>query len=228
MIHYFGFPTPNGRKVSVALEVLELPYERHFIDIRRNDQFAPEFLRLSPNNKIPAIIDTDGPGGQPIGLFESAAILLYLAEKTGRLLPTDARERLEVFEWMCFQVGHIGPMLGQKNHFAEYASEKIPYAIERYTNETKRLFGVVEQRLAGRDWLAGSAFSVADILNFGWLRGDSVRTDHADAWPNLARWVARVAEQPGVERGWQVLVPEVEQKAPFTEETRAALRLIDG
>lgn len=226
MIHYFGFPTPNGRKVSVALEELGLPYERHFIDIRRNDQFTPEFLGLSPNNKIPAIIDTDGPGGAPIGLFESGAILLYLAQKAGRLIPEDPRERLEVFEWLFFQVGHIGPMFGQLNHFKDYAPEQIPYAIERYTKEAERLLGVLETHLEGRDWLAGREYSVADIMSFCWLRNNGLRQEREQTWPNVARWVARIAARPGVERGWEVLSPEVAAKAPLSEETLAALRLI--
>ena len=208
MIDLYSFPTPNGKKVSVALEELELPYRAHLINIEKGEQFAPDFLAISPNNKIPAIVDQDGPGGGPMSLFESGAILLYLAEKTGRLLPATPRERHEVVAWLMFQMGGVGPMFGQVSHFTRFAPEKIPYGIERYTSEAERLLGVMDRRLDGREWLAGGAYSVADIASYCWVAAHAVRTSHAERWPHVAGWVDRIAARPGVQRGWQVLTAE--------------------
>ena len=167
MIDLYTWPTPNGHKIHIMLEELELPYNVIPIDIGAGDQFKPEFLAISPNNKMPAIIDQDGPGGTPYSMFESGAILIYLAEKTGRFMPSETRARFEVLQWIMFQMGHIGPMLGQNHHFRRYAPEKIPYAIERYTNEAARLYGVLNKRLEGREYLVGD-YSIADIANYPW------------------------------------------------------------
>ena len=165
MIEVYSWATPNGHKVHIMLEECGLPYRAHAIDIGAGDQFTPEFLAISPNNKIPAIVDPDGPDGKPISLFESGAILLYLAAKTGRFLPADVRGKYEVLQWLMFQMGGVGPMLGQAHHFRIYAPEKIPYAIDRYTNEAKRLYGVMNKRLAKSRYIGGTEYSIADIAD---------------------------------------------------------------
>jgi GSH-dependent disulfide-bond oxidoreductase len=169
MIDVYFWPTPNGHKVTVALEELELPYNVIPINIGKGDQFKSEFLKISPNNKMPAIVDSDGPGGKPISIFESGTILIYLAEKTGRLMPTDARGRYKVLEWLMFQMASVGPMLGQVHHFRRYAPEQIQYAIDRYTNEAKRIYGVIDKRVGDVLYLAGE-YSIADIATYPWLR----------------------------------------------------------
>src|SRR5690348_16329949 len=169
-IELHTYNTPNGRKISVALEEMGLPYNVHVVDNTKDQQFDPAFLRISPNNKIPAIVDPEGPDGRPISLFESGAILLYLAGKTGRFLPQGAREKYEVLQWLMFQMGGVGPMLGQAHHFRIYAPEKIQYAVDRYTNEARRLYGVIDKRLADSEWLGGAEYSIADIATFPWLR----------------------------------------------------------
>ena len=205
MIEVYSWATPNGHKVHIMLEECGLPYRAIPVDIGAGDQFRPEFLAISPNNKIPAIVDPDGPDGRPISLFESGAILLYLAAKTGRFLPTDIRARYRVLEWLMFQMGSIGPMLGQAHHFRLYAPEKIPYAIERYSNEARRIYGVLDKRLQGREWVASDDYSIADIAIFPWLRSwQNQGIDWAD-FPHLKRWFDRVAARPAVQRGVEVL-----------------------
>ena len=205
MIELHTWSTPNGRKVSIMLEEVGLPYSVHPVNIGKDEQFRPEFLAISPNNKIPAIVDPDGPDGQPISLFESGAILLYLAAKTGRFLPADARARWRVLEWLMFQMGSVGPMLGQTHHFRLYAPEKLPYAIERYSNEARRIYGVLDKRLTGREWVASDDYSIADIAIFPWLRSwQNQGIDWAD-FPHLKRWFDRVAARPAVQRGVEVL-----------------------
>jgi len=205
MIEVYSWATPNGHKVHVMLEECGLEYRAIPVNIGAGDQFAPEFLAISPNNKIPAIVDPDGPDGRPISLFESGAILLYLAAKTGRFLPTDIRARYRVLEWLMFQMGSIGPMLGQAHHFRLYAPEKIPYAIERYSNEARRIYGVLDKRLEGREWVASDDYSIADIAIFPWLRSwQNQGIDWAD-FPHLKRWFDRVAARPAVQRGVEVL-----------------------
>jgi GST-like protein len=205
MIEVYSWATPNGHKVHVMLEECGLEYRAIPVNIGAGEQFAPEFLAISPNNKIPAIVDPDGPGGQPISLFESGAILLYLATKTGRFLPDDVRERYRVLEWLMFQMGTVGPMLGQTHHFRLYAPERIPYAIDRYSNEAKRIYGVLDTRLHGRDWVASDDYSIADIAIFPWLRSwQNQGIDWAD-FPHLKRWFDRVAARPAVQRGVEVL-----------------------
>ena len=205
MIEVYSWATPNGHKVHVMLEECGLEYRAIPVNIGAGDQFAPEFLAISPNNKIPAIVDPDGPDGQPISLFESGAILLYLAAKTGRFLPTDLRARWRVLEWLMFQMGSVGPMLGQTHHFRLYAPEKLPYAIARYSNEAKRIYGVLDKRLDGREWVASDDYSIADIAIFPWLRSwQNQGIDWAD-FPHLKRWFDRVAARPAVQRGVEVL-----------------------
>ena len=205
MIEVYSWATPNGHKVHVMLEECGLEYRAIPVNIGAGDQFAPEFLAISPNNKIPAIVDPDGPDGQPISLFESGAILLSLAAKTGRFLPTDLRARYRVLEWLMFQMGSVGPMLGQTHHFRLYAPEKLPYAIARYSNEAKRIYGVLDKRLDGREWVASDDYSIADIAIFPWLRSwQNQGIDWAD-FPHLKRWFDRVAARPAVQRGVEVL-----------------------
>ncbi|THF62846.1 glutathione S-transferase family protein [Pseudothauera nasutitermitis] len=204
MIDLYTWGTPNGRKISIALEELALEYRVHTVDITRDEQFAPDFLAISPNNKIPAIIDQDGPGGAPVALFESGAILIYLAEKTGRLLPADPRGRLEALQWLMMQMGSVGPMLGQAHHFRRFAPEQIPYAIERYTNETRRIYGVLDRRLAGHEWLAGGAYSIADIATFPWISRHEWQGVELDDFPAVRRWYDAIAARPAVARGMEV------------------------
>ena len=206
MIDLYTWSTPNGRKVSIMLEELGLPYNTHAIDIGKGDQFQPEFVAVSPNSKIPAIVDNEGPEGAPYSLFESGAILLYLAEKTGRLLPTRTTGRFDVMQWLMFQMGGVGPMFGQAHHFLRAAPEPVPYAIARYSKETRRLYGVLDQRLAGRDWLAAD-YSVADIATFPWVaRHDWHKVELAD-FPNVKRWFDAIGERPAVQRGMKVPAP---------------------
>ena len=206
MIDVHTWPTPNGHKVHIMLEECALPYRVHAVDIGKGEQFAPDFLAISPNNKIPAIVDPDGPDGQPISVFESGAILLYLAGKTGKLLPTDVRGRYEVLQWLMFQMGGVGPMLGQAHHFRIYAPEQIGYAVERYTNEARRLYGVMDRRIEHTSaWIAGADYSIADIAIYPWLRSwQNQGIDWAD-YPALKGWFDRVDARPAVQRGVQVL-----------------------
>ena len=217
MIDLYTWPTPNGHKVHIALEELGLDYRVQPINIGQGDQFGEAFLKISPNNKIPAIVDHDGPGGDAVSLFESGAILLYLAEKTGELLPTDSRARLETLEWLMFQMGGLGPMLGQAHHFRQYAPESIDYAIDRYTNEAARLYGVLDRRLADRAWLAGGMYTIADIACFPWIRPYENQGQSLGEYPHLKRWFDAIAERPAVERGVAVLAdarpPQLDDKA---------------
>jgi GST-like protein len=204
-IDVFSWPTPNGHKVHIMLEECGLPYRAHPINIGKGDQFAPEFLAISPNNKIPAITDPDGPDGKPISLFESGAILVYLAGKTGQFLPQGDRERYDVLQWLMFQMGGVGPMLGQAHHFRMYAPEKLPYAIDRYTNEAKRLYGVIDKQLAKNRFIAGKSYSIADIAIFPWLRSWQNQGIVLDDYPHLKKWFDGIAERPAVQRGVKVL-----------------------
>jgi GST-like protein len=199
IVLYF-WSTPNGFKVSIMLEELGVPYRVKFIDINKGEQFAPEFLLSSPNNRIPAIIDPDGPDGQPISIFESGAILQYLGRKFGAFYPSSERAKADVDQWLFWQVGGLGPMAGQCNHFRLYAKEKIPYAIERYTKEVERLFGVMEKRLADRPYLA-DAYSIADMASFPWARTWQTLAQDIRQFPNVERWLERIASRPAVERG---------------------------
>ncbi len=206
MIDVHSWPTPNGHKVHIMLEECGLPWRAHPVNIGRGDQFEPDFLAISPNNKIPAIVDPDGPDGAPISVFESGAILLYLAEKTGRFLPADARGRYAVMQWLMFQMGGVGPMLGQAHHFRIYAPEPIAYGIERYTNEARRLYGVMDRQIERTGaHMAGADYSVADIAIYPWLRSwQNQGIDWAD-YPALKAWFDRIGERPAVQRGMQVM-----------------------
>ncbi len=209
MIKVYSWPTPNGHKVHVMLEEcgfrLGRDWEAIPINIGKGDQFTPEFLAISPNNKIPALVDPDGPGGKPIALFESGAILLYLASKTGKFLPKSDRAKYEVLQWLMFQMGGVGPMLGQTHHFRIYAPEKVEYAINRYTNEAKRLYGVMDTRLATSKFIGGNQYSIADIAIYPWLRSwENQGIDWAD-FPKLKAWFDQIDARPAVQRGVQVL-----------------------
>ena len=217
-LHYW--PTPNGWKITIALEEMALPYRVVPVNIGRGDQFKPEFLAISPNNRMPAIVDDDPPGGgAPLSVFESGAILLYLAEKTGRFAPADLRGRVAVHEWLMWQMGGLGPMMGQANHFAHYAPEKIPYAIERYRKETARLLGVMERALEGRDHLAGD-YSVADMAAYPWARSHARLDVGLEGLPRVAAWLERVGARPAVQAGLRV---GKELGAPLDDEARRVL-----
>lgn len=205
MIDLYTWGTPNGRKVSVMLEELGLPYTVHAVDIRNDAQFAPAFLAVNPNGKIPAIVDSDGPNGKPISVFESGAILIYLAEKTGsKLLPAEPRARAAVMSWLMFQMAGVGPMCGQAHHFLHFAPEKVPYGVARYTQEARRLYGVMDKRLGEAAFLAGDAYSIADIATFPWVaRHEFHEIDLAD-FPNVRRWHDALAARPPVARGMAV------------------------
>ena len=219
MIELWSWPTPNGQKVHIALEELALPYRTIAVDIMAGDQFKPEFLDITPNHRIPAIVDPDGPGGR-IELFESGAILIYLAEKAGRLVPTNPASRYLCLQWLMFQMGGVGPMFGQWNHFATYAPEEIPYAIDRYGKEVRRLYGVREKRLAAAEYLAGDQISIADIATFPWARGPEKRNIDFAEFPNVARWHDAIAARPAVERGLALLA-ERRRQGPLDEQARS-------
>lgn len=203
-IDLYYWPTPNGWKISIMLEEVGLPYNIVPVNIGAGDQFEDEFLRISPNNKMPAMVDSDGPDGEPISLFESGAILIYLAEKTGQFLPREPRERYRTLQWLMFQMGHVGPMLGQAHHFRGYASEKIPYAIDRYTNEAARLYGVMDRRLAETEYFVGDEYTIADVAIYPWLISHEKQGQSMDDFPNLKRWFETVAARPAVRRGREV------------------------
>ncbi len=204
MIDLYTWGTPNGRKVSIMLEECGLPYRTHAINIGKNDQFTPEFVAINPNSKIPAIVDSAGPDGKPISLFESGAILLYLAGKTGKFLPSSARGKYEALQWLMFQMGGVGPMIGQAHHFLRAAPEKVPYGIERYSKETRRLYGVLNRRLAGAAFLAAGKYGIADIATFPWIaRHEWHQVDLAE-FPNVKRWYDAVGARPAVVRGMAV------------------------
>jgi len=219
MIDVHSWATPNGHKVHIMLEEcgqqLGRDWQVHAVNIGAGDQFKPDFLAISPNNKIPALVDANGPGGQPLCLFESGAILVYLASKFDRFLPKTDRERFKVLEWLMFQMGGVGPMLGQAHHFRLYAPEKLEYAINRYTNEAKRLYGVMDRQLAGQEWIAGNEYTIADIAIFPWLRSwQNQGIDWAD-FPNLKVWFDRIAARPAVQRGVAVLA---DARKPLTDD----------
>ncbi len=215
MIDLYSAATPNGQKIHIMLEEVGLPYRVTWVSISKGEQFEPGFLDISPNNKIPAIVDHDGPDAEPISVFESGAILLYLAEKTGRFLPSAPRARLEVLQWLFWQMGGFGPMLGQAHHFNAYAPERIRYAMDRYTNEAGRLYGVLDRRLAGGDYVAGD-YSIADMAIFPWCRLYKRQGLRIEDFPNVKRWFDVIAARPAVAEG----MAQLEDKAgEFTEES---------
>ena len=210
MIDAYSWATPNGHKIHIMLEETGLEYRVHGINIRSGDQFKPEFLKISPNNRIPAIVDHSGPGGKPISLFESGAILLYLASKTGAFLPADMHERWSCLQWLMWQMGGIGPMFGQANHFRRYAKEKIRYAVDRYTNESNRLVNILDKRLAESSYVACDEYSIADIAIFPWMRKPENRGVDMNQYPNAKRWFDDINARPAVQRGLQVLASQHE------------------
>ena len=215
MIDVYSWATPNGHKVHIMLEECALPYRVHAVNIGAGDQFQPAFLAISPNNKIPALVDDEGPGGRPISLFESGAILIYLAEKTGRLLPSEPAARYRALQWLMFQMGGLGPMLGQAHHFRLYAPEKLDYAIARYTNEARRLYGVMDTQLGKTPWLAGDDYTIADVAAFPWTRSWKNQGVALDDFPHVKRWHEAIAARPAVQRGVEVLTA---QRQPLTDD----------
>jgi GST-like protein len=204
MIDLYYWPTPNGWKISIALEEMELPYTVKYVNIGRGEQFAPEYLEISPNNRMPAIVDNaPADGGAPLAIFESGAILLYLAEKSGRFLPRDLRGRYEVTQWIMWQMGGLGPMSGQAGHFRLYAPEQVPYAIDRYTDEVSRLYGVLDRRLAGREYVCGE-YSIADMACWPWILPHKRQGQHIEEFPNLLRWYEQLKMRPALRRGYDV------------------------
>jgi GSH-dependent disulfide-bond oxidoreductase len=221
MLHLHYWPTPNGHKITLFLEETGVPYELHPVNIGKGEQFRPEFLRISPNNRMPALLD-DAPagGGAPLSVFESGAILLYLAEKTGRFLPPDLRGRYEVLQWLFWQVGGLGPMAGQNHHFSGYAPEKIPYAIDRYVRETSRLYAVLDRRLAGRDYIAGE-YSIADMAAYPWIVPYERQGQDLAQFPDLQRWFERIAQRPATRSAYALA--ERFRAEPPDEERRKIL-----
>ncbi|WP_068313852.1 glutathione binding-like protein [Polycladidibacter hongkongensis] len=216
-IELYYWPTPNGYKISILLEELGVPYELKLINIATGEQFEPDFLKIAPNNRMPAIVDPEGPEGEPISVFESGAIMQYLGRKFGKFYPTDERARVEVEEWLMWQMGGFGPMLGQNHHFRIYAPEKIEYAMQRYLNETHRLYGVLDRRLEGRTYVAGDAYSIADMAILGWSRGWEAQGMQAGEFKNVEAWRERLLARPAVQRGLEVGAEEREKVTLATD-----------
>jgi GST-like protein len=221
MIDLYAWPTPNAYKISIMMEEVGIPYQAIPINIGQGDQFKPDFLKISPNNKMPAIVDPEGPGGEPFSLFESGAILMYLADKSGQLLPTEMGSRYRVIEWLMFQMGGVGPMLGQANHFRQYAPEQVPYAINRYTNEASRLYGVLDRRLSEVEYLAGD-YSIADIATFPWLRGYANQGQDLNDYPQVKRWFEAIDQRPAVQKGLE-LMAEFRRTGPMDDKAKQIL-----
>lgn len=217
MIDLYFWPTPNGYKITMMLEELGLEYKVVPVNIGKGDQFRPEFLKISPNNKMPAMTDSDGPGGKPISIFESGAILIYLAEKHGRFMPAEPRGRYNVIEWLMFQMGTVGPMLGQAHHFRRYAPEKLQYAIDRYTNEASRIYNVLDRRLAEGEYLAGD-YSIADMAVYPWLVPHTMQGQNLDEYSNLKRWYDAIRSRPATQRGFAVMADVVERMRAQAQE----------
>jgi GSH-dependent disulfide-bond oxidoreductase len=214
MLQLYSWPTPNGHKIHIMLEECGLPCEIIPINIGTGDQFKPEFLKISPNNKIPALVDPQGPDGKPIWMFESGAILIYLAAKTGKFMPNSERGKYEVLQWLMFQMGGLGPMLGQNHHFRLYAPEKLPYAIDRYTNEAKRLYGVVDKQLQSNAYIAGKHYTIADMAIWPWLRNWKNQGMELSDYPALKAWFEKIEARPAVQRGVQHLA---DLRKPITD-----------
>lgn len=224
MIDVYTWPTPNGHKVHILLHEAEVEHNIIPVNIQEGDQFKPDFLRISPNNKMPAIVDPDGPGGGPISVFESAAILIYLAEKTGRFLPRDERKRYDVLQWLMFQMGSVGPMLGQAHHFHAYAPERVErerlqYGIDRYVNEGNRIYGVIDRRLAGEEWIAAGEYTVADMAIMPWLRDPRKQGIDIAAYPNLERWRDRIWRRPQVAAALDTLKDHIRKDNTFSDKS---------
>ena len=222
MIDLYTWATPNGHKVHIMLEETGLPYNVIPVNIGAGDQFKPDFLKISPNNKMPAMVDSDGPGGKPISIFESGAILIYLASKTGRFLPEDLRDRWSTLQWLMFQMGGVGPMLGQAHHFLQYAPEKIEYAMNRYRNEANRLYGVIDRRLRESKYIACDEYTIADMAIVPWLRMPERQGVNVDDYPFLKKWRDAILERPAVQRGVKVLA-DLRRPGPHTDKEREIL-----
>jgi GST-like protein len=220
MIELYTWATPNGHKIHIMLEECALPYTAHPVDIGAGEQFKPAFLKISPNNRIPALVDTDGPDGTPISVFESGAILLYLAGKTGRFLPADVRGKYRALEWLMWQMGGFGPMLGQAHHFRLYAPERVQYAYDRYTNEARRLYGVLDRRLDEAEYVAGE-YSIADMAIFPWSRSHANQGIDLADFPNVRRWYAAIEARPAVQRAVKVLADR--RKPQMSDQDKATL-----
>jgi GST-like protein len=223
VIDLYTWPTPNGHKVHMMLEETGLEYRVHAIDIGAGDQFKPEFLAISPNNKIPAMVDHQGPNGKRFALAESGAMLFYLASKTGKFLPKDLTERWQVMQWVMFQMGHIGPMLGQAHHFLQYAPEKIEYAMNRYRNEANRLYGVVDKQLEKSEWIACGEYTIADMSIMPWLRFPERQGVNIDEFPHLKRWRDKIAGRPAVKKALEVLAERRRPTPSFSKEQAEVL-----
>jgi GSH-dependent disulfide-bond oxidoreductase len=224
MIDLYYWPTPNGHKITLFLEEVGLPYEIKPVNIGAGEQFRPEFLAMSPNNRMPAIVDTaPADGGEPISVFESGAILVYLAEKTGRFLSADVRERKTTLEWLFWQMGGLGPMLGQNHHFNRYAPEKIPYAIERYVNETRRLYGVLDRRLDGRAFVAGKDYSIADMAAYPWIVSYENQGMTLEEFPNVKIWFETIRDRPATQRAYKLGEALQKPDQPMSEEAKKIL-----
>jgi len=219
MITLYTWPTPNGKKISILLEELKLPYKAVPIDIGAGDQFAPDFLKISPNNKIPALVDSEGPDGKPISIFESGAIMIYLAGKTGKFLPKTDRKRYDVLQWLMFQMGGLGPMLGQAHHFRLYAPESIQYAIDRYTKEAHRLYGVLDKALEKTGYIAAGQYTIADMACWPWVGSHNNHGVALDQYPNVLRWFNKIAERPAVKKGSALFA---DLRKPITDEKAKA------
>ncbi|MGE0714197.1 MAG: glutathione S-transferase N-terminal domain-containing protein [Alphaproteobacteria bacterium] len=222
MIDLYTWPTPNGQKIHIMLEETGLPYTVHPVNIGAGEQFAPAFLKISPNNKMPAIVDTDGPDGKPISIFESGAILMYLGEKTGRFFPQEPRARWTVTQWMMFQMASVGPMFGQRGHFRNYAQEKLAYPLERYSNEAKRICGVMDRRLGETQFLAGDEYTIADMACYPWLVSFRNGEGPVGEFPNVVRWMDWIAARPATERGMKILA-ERRRQGQISDKERAIL-----
>ncbi len=222
MIDLYTWATPNGHKVHIMLEETGLPYNVIPVNIGEGDQFKPDFLRISPNNKMPAMVDSDGPGGKPISIFESGAILIYLASKTGKFLPEDLRDKWSTLQWLMFQMGGVGPMLGQAHHFLQYAPEKIEYAMNRYRNEANRLYGVIDRRLKESKYIACDEYTIADMAIVPWLRMPERQGVNVDEYPRLKKWRDAILERPAVQRGVKVLA-DLRRAGPHSDKEREIL-----
>ena len=217
MIDVYYWTTPNGHKITIFLEEAELKYNIIPINIGAGDQFKPEFLKISPNNRMPAIVDPDGPGGKPIAIFESGAILMYLAEKTGKLMPSDTRGKYNVIQWLMFQMASVGPMLGQAHHFRVYAPEKLEYAINRYTNEAKRIYNVIEKQLSQSPYIAGD-YSIADIAIYPWLVPHNMQGQNLDDFPHLKKWYEGIRARPAVQAGFAAMSDQLKNRPPTQDQ----------
>ncbi len=222
MIDLYTWPTPNGHKVHIMLEETGIPYRVHPINIGAGEQFAPEFLKISPNNKMPAMVDPDGPGGKPLSMFESGAMLIYLASKSGRFLPEDLAKKWSTLSWLMFQMGGVGPMLGQAHHFLGYAPEKIPYAMDRYRNEANRLYGVIDRQLKDSAYIACDEYTIADMAIVPWLRFPERQGVNADEYPRLKKWRDAILERPAVKRALEILA-ERRRPGAHTDKEREIL-----